>query len=85
MASNYGPTAFQANAFQVHPLAFQIDANIEEAPVTGNLTAESPAANSWGVEASQVKAWNAGTPVANSWVTESIANQTWTPEDEPGP
>jgi hypothetical protein len=66
MPSNIGPTAFQANAFQTLPLAFQIDTATEEAPQTGpSFTAEAT--------------------TANTWVTETIANQMWTPEDEPGP
>lgn len=86
MPSNYGPTAFQSNAFQTHPLAFQIDHAQDEAPETGGYSAQTPQANGGFIVGSpKASAWVKGAAPANNYVSAPAPASNWTSTDEPNP
>lgn len=86
MSENYGPKAFQSNAFQSNPIAFQMDPHLEEGVRSGTFTPESaPVGGALAAEAARSGLWAKQGPVAASWASTNPPSNLWSSEDESNP
>jgi hypothetical protein len=86
MATNFGPTAFQSNAFQTHPLAFQIDIFGDAAEQTGGVSAQTPQTDGvFTAQGAKSSAWTKGAAPSNTYQPASAPGNSWSPIDEPNP